>query len=82
MKKQCFLVLALACFSLCALSAQESQQSKQLTKKEKNEIINSLLKNLNEIYIFSEVAKKAETKIREYQKNGTKNILYIFLLAK
>lgn len=71
MKKQCLLALALACFSLCALSAQESQQSKQLTKKEKNEIINSLLKNLNEIYIFPEVAKKAETKIREYQKNGT-----------
>jgi len=70
MQKRIFLnmliVVAVTMYS-CTVSAQGKNQ---LNRKQKDEIISSLLQNLNEIYIFPEVAKKSEKQFRQLQKDG------------
>lgn len=53
--------------------AVNSQNVKTLTKKQKEQVLNSLLKNMNAIYIFPETAKKAETTLRQNLKKGLYN---------
>lgn len=62
-----FLALA-GCHRTYAQATPEN--APPLTKAAQNEVINTLLGNLNDMYVFPDVAKKAEAKIRERQKKG------------
>ncbi len=73
MKKQLLLAaaafIAMLTINACAQNAS-FQQAKPMNKAQKNAVINSLLQQLNDGYIFPEVARTAEAKIREFQKKG------------
>ncbi|AWH85562.1 hypothetical protein HYN59_10765 [Flavobacterium album] len=70
MKKQFLLASAVVMLTLLITQKVHSQRTKTLDKATTNAVINSLIKQLNDTYIFPEVAKTAEIKIREYQKKG------------
>lgn len=56
--------------TLTAQAQGGAQASATINNKQKKEIIDNLLKQLNDNYVFPEVAKEAEKKIRVYQKQG------------
>jgi C-terminal processing protease CtpA/Prc len=47
------------------------QSSATIDKKHKAEVIDNLIKQLNDNYVFPEVAKQAEKQLRAYEKEGT-----------
>jgi hypothetical protein len=47
-----------------------AQTSATINKQSQNQVIDNLLKQLNNNYVFPEVAKKAEKQIRQHQKDG------------
>lgn len=59
-----------ALITLLGTLTAQAQAPATIDKKLKSEIIDNLLKQLNDNYVFPEVAKEAEKKIREYQKQG------------
>jgi C-terminal processing protease CtpA/Prc len=62
-------IITLFCH-LTAHSQGNAPLSATIDKQVKNEVIDNLLKQLNDNYVFPEVAKEAEKKIRRYQKEG------------
>ncbi len=74
MKRKFLLATAVAMLTLFLTQKLNSQtlpaQSTSMDKAQKNAVINSLLQQMNDSYIFPEVAKKAEAAIRENNKKG------------
>lgn len=51
------------------LHAQDNLKN-NISNKQKDKVISSLLQNLNDIYIFPDVAKKSEKHFHQFQKDG------------
>lgn len=73
MKRIVFLIITAA--AMLASAAAKGQNVKLLSKKEKKQVLNSLLKNLNDAYIFPDVAKKLEGVIQQNMKKGAYNTI-------
>ncbi|RZJ73862.1 S41 family peptidase [Flavobacterium sp.] len=72
MKNRTLVKLSAIVGSLCmnlGVSAQQST-SENLSKKLKNEVIESLISNLNDNYVFPEVAAKIASDLKSKQKSG------------
>lgn len=74
--KQVILNLTAALLMLLASVTVKAQEEtgtgspRPMTKAEQEQIISALVKQLNDNYVFPDVAKKAEKKLREQQKKG------------
>jgi C-terminal processing protease CtpA/Prc len=64
-------ILFIAAAALMAAQAAFAQTGKTVTKKEKEQVINSLIKKMHDTYVFPDVAKTTEQQLRALQKKGT-----------